>query len=203
MDYTYTIFKTEAECDTFLKRLNGLHTALHFTFEKEENNSLPFLDVLVEKSDTGFLTRVYRKPTISGLYTRWSSFWPKQRKFSLIKTLTHKALMICSKSKLESELEKLTQIFLENGYPEDVVSVYIKEKIGNFSADVKFGPQKCPVYPKLPLIGNSSLRFQSQIKQAIKNYSFRSTHVLFIVRKRPFRPFKRTAFLPHKKYFCI
>ena len=35
VDDTYTIFKTEAECDTFLKRLNSLHTALHFTFEKE------------------------------------------------------------------------------------------------------------------------------------------------------------------------
>ena len=74
VDDTYTIFKTEAECDTFLKRLNGLHTALHFTFEKEENNSLPFLDVLVEKSDTRFLTSVYRKPSFSGLNTRWSSF---------------------------------------------------------------------------------------------------------------------------------
>ena len=172
MDDTYTIFKTKAECDTFLKRLNGLHTALHFTFEKEENNSLPFLDVLVEKSDTGFLTSVYRKPTFSGLYTRWSSFCPKKRKISLIKTLTHRALMICSKSKLDSELEKLTKIFLENGYPEDVISVYIKEKIGNFSADVKFGPQKCPVYLKLPWIGYSSLRFESQIKQAITNCFF-------------------------------
>ena len=172
VDDTYTIFKTEAECDTFLKRLNGLHTALHFTFEKEENNSLPFLDVLVEKSDTGFLTSVYRKPTFSGLYTRWSSFCPKQRKISLIKTLTHRALMICSKSKLDSELEKLTKIFLENGYPEDVISVNIKEKIANFSADIKFGPQKCPVYLKLPWIGNSSLRFESQIKQAITNCFF-------------------------------
>ena len=99
------------ECDTFLKRLNGLHTALHFTFEKEENNSLPFLDVSVEKSDTGFLTSVYRKPTFSRLYTRWSSFCPKQRKISLIKTLTNRALMICSKSKLDSELEKLTKTF--------------------------------------------------------------------------------------------
>ena len=78
-------------------------------------------------------TSVYRKPTFSGLYTRWSSFCPKQRKISLIKTLTHRALMICSKSKLNSELEKLTKIFLEKGYPEDVISVYIKEKIGNFS----------------------------------------------------------------------
>ena len=47
VDDTYTIFKTEAECDIFLKHLNGLHPALPFTFEKEENNSLQFLDVLV------------------------------------------------------------------------------------------------------------------------------------------------------------
>ena len=45
VDDTYTIFKTEAECDTFLKHLNNLHPALQFTFEKEENDSLPFLDV--------------------------------------------------------------------------------------------------------------------------------------------------------------
>ena len=80
--------------------------------------------------------------------------------------------MICSESKLDSELEKLTKIFLENSYPEDVISVYIKEKIGNFSADIKFGHQKCPVYLKLPWIGNSSLRFESQIKQAITNCFF-------------------------------
>ena len=86
VDDTYTIFKTEAECDTFLKRLNGLHTALHFTFAKEENNSLPFLDALVEKSDTGFLTSVYRKPTFSGLYTQWSSFFRFSFQFVLPKT---------------------------------------------------------------------------------------------------------------------
>ena len=80
--------------------------------------------------------------------------------------------MICSKPKLYSEFEKLNKIFLENGYPEDVISVYIKEKIGNFSADVKFRPQKCPVYLKLPWIGDISLRFESQIKQAIANCFF-------------------------------
>ena len=70
--------------------------------------------------------------------------------------------MICSKSKLDSELEKLTKIFLENGYPEDVISVYIKERIGNLSADVKFGPQKCPVYLKLLWNGDRSLRFEAK-----------------------------------------
>ena len=68
------------------------------------NDSLPFLDVFAEKPNTGFLTSVYRKPTFTGQYIRWNSFCPKQRKVNLVKTLVHRVLMICSKSKLHAEL---------------------------------------------------------------------------------------------------
>ena len=119
VDEAFTFFKTEADCDIFLKRLSGLHPALQFTFEKEGSSSLPFLNVLIEKSGTGFLTSVYRKPTFLDLYTRCSLFRQKQSKINLIKTLTHRALVLCSKSKLNSELDQLKKIFLENGYPEE------------------------------------------------------------------------------------
>ena len=111
VDDTYTIFKTESECDTFLKHLNSLHPALQFTFEKEENDSLQFLEVLVEKPNTGFLTSAYRKPTFTGQYIGWNSFCPKQREVNLVKTLVHRAFMICSKSKLHAELEKFINDF--------------------------------------------------------------------------------------------
>ena len=39
--------------------------------------------------------------------------------------------MICSKSKLHAELEKLKTIFLDNSYPEDVILSYTKEKIAS------------------------------------------------------------------------
>ena len=52
VDDTFTIFKKEGECDIFQKHLNNLHPAFQFTSEKEENDSLPFLDVLVKKSNT-------------------------------------------------------------------------------------------------------------------------------------------------------
>ena len=54
-----------------MSKFNSLHQSLKFTIEKEENNSLPFLDVSAEKTEPGFLTSVYSKPTFSGLYTRW------------------------------------------------------------------------------------------------------------------------------------
>ena len=50
------MFCNEEESDNFFKQLNCLHPSLKFTFEKEKNNCLPFLDVNVERTATGFET---------------------------------------------------------------------------------------------------------------------------------------------------
>ena len=39
------MFRNEEESDNFFKQLNHLHPSLKFTFEKEKNNCLPFLEV--------------------------------------------------------------------------------------------------------------------------------------------------------------
>ena len=89
VDDTFAMFEDELNCNLFLKQLNSLHQSLNFTHEKEVNGKLPFLDVLVEKSNKKFLTSVYRKPSFSGQYNRWDSFGPKSRKNNLIGTLVH------------------------------------------------------------------------------------------------------------------
>ena len=164
---TFAIFGSELDCDHFKGKLTLLHPALKLTVEKEQNNSLNFLDVLVEKDGIGLLTSVYRKPTFTGQYIRWNSFSPKTRKVSLIKTLVHRALMICSKTKLGSELDKIKQMLIENGYPADVLLSCINQKLANVAAEKTFGPEKCPVYLKLPWIGTVSSKFENQINKAI------------------------------------
>ena len=129
VDDTLAIFNNESECDLFLNRLNGMHKSLKFTYEKESNNCLPFLDVLVERHDSRFSTTVYRKPTFTGQYTRWDSFCPKKRKINLISTLTHRAISICSSDKLEDELTKIRSILIANGYPPLVINSTIKQKV--------------------------------------------------------------------------
>ena len=62
VDDTFSLFHKETEFQKFLNCLNSLHPSLKFTNEIETNNSLPFLDVLVTKSDNKFITSVYRKP---------------------------------------------------------------------------------------------------------------------------------------------
>ena len=135
VDHTFAIFGSELDCDHFKGKLNLPHPALKFTVEKEQNNSLNFLDVLVEKEGIGFLTSVYRKPTFTGQYIRWNSFSPKTRKISLIKTLVHRELMICFRTKLGSELDKIKQLLIENGYSADVLLSCINKKVANFAAE--------------------------------------------------------------------
>ena len=75
--------------------------------------------------------------------------------------------MICSKTKLDSELGTIKQLLIDNGHPEDVLVSCIKEKLANISSEKQFGPEKCPVYLKLPWIGNVSSKFENQINKAI------------------------------------
>ena len=106
---TFAIFDSENDCNQFLHQLNSLHPSLRFIFEKEVNQCLPFLDVLVEKVGSKFITSVYRKPTFTGQYLNLKSFSPGKRKISLISTIPHRALMICSEITLQIELRKFFQ----------------------------------------------------------------------------------------------
>ena len=47
VDDTFAIFEQESDLDDFLVTLNCLHPAVKFTFEKEHDGKLLFLDILV------------------------------------------------------------------------------------------------------------------------------------------------------------
>ena len=129
----------------FFQILINCTLLFRFTLEKESNSTLPFLDVLVYKEDSCFLTSVYRKPTFTGLYIRWDSFCPKKRKLNLIKTLVHRALMICSELKLDGEVGFITETLCNNGFPEDIVRAVIRDKIAHFHKIKVASAQRCPV----------------------------------------------------------
>ena len=57
VDDTFVAFNSEKKCNGFFISLNSIHPSLRFIFEKEFNDSLPFLD---EKSEAEFITSVYR-----------------------------------------------------------------------------------------------------------------------------------------------
>ena len=148
VDDIFSIFTTETQCDQFFAVLNSLHPSLRLTVEKD--GVLPCLDVKLEISSNEFLTSVYRKPTFTGFYTNWNSFEPTKRKIYLLDTLVHRALKICSKSKLQEEFNQIGSVLHQNRYPEIVINSSIRNKISRFNLEPKEGSQRCPVYLKFP-----------------------------------------------------
>ena len=98
--------------------------------------------------------------------------------------------MICSKTKVESEVDTIIQLLIDNVYPEDVLVSCIKKKLANISSDKQFGPEKCPVYPKLPIIGSVSSKFENHVNKAI-------TSCFYVVKPRAI--YNARFMLPLKK----
>ena len=136
--------------------------------EEEKDNKLPFLDVLVERCSSAFLTCIYRKPTSTGLYLIWDDLAPKSRKVSLIKCLTFSALKICSDSKIKSEFEKIKNLFLSNWHLEEVIADTINLTVNKFRNDNRpFAPSKYPVYVRLSWIGSASQLIADRVTYSV------------------------------------
>ena len=80
VDDTFTLFDNKNTATQFLHYLNNCHTNIKFTVEFEENNTIPFLDILIKRCNHTFSTSIYRKKTFTGLYTKWDSFTPRKYK---------------------------------------------------------------------------------------------------------------------------
>ena len=71
-----------------LVRLNSFHKNIQFTYELENQNKLPFLDVLLIRRGNKIETTVYRKSTNNDIYLNWGSFAPVTLKRGTLKTLS-------------------------------------------------------------------------------------------------------------------
>ena len=192
VDDTFSLNINREAADDLLGKLNNLHPALQFTCEHEENSKLPFLDALVHKEHqqnnrtTVFSTSVYRKPTFTGQYIRWDSFSSKQHKINLIKCLVNRATKICSPCWLEPEIHRIKDILATNGYPTFTVDKVIKATL--HPRALLIGPKRCPVFLRLPWIGNSaSGNFEKKIKRTVQPV-FRTCDVRMCFTSKPVFP---------------
>ncbi|KAJ8919473.1 hypothetical protein NQ315_016573, partial [Exocentrus adspersus] len=91
----------------FLNFLNNIEPTIKFTLELEENNKLPFLDVMISKNteiNSNFQTNVYRKKTNTNRYLNFNSNHHLSIKKGVIKKKDH-----------------IKNILKENAYPVNLV----------------------------------------------------------------------------------
>lgn len=81
IDDVFAIVKVN-EVDIVLKTINSQHPKIKFTVEREHENKLPFLDVLLTRKNGKIEVSVYRKHTNTDRYTTNDSHCPMNTKKS-------------------------------------------------------------------------------------------------------------------------
>ena len=82
----------KAYLQELLEHINNLHPQTQFTKEEESNSSLPFLDTLVQRNhDKSISVKIYRKPTHTNQYLKYTSHNPTSAKQSVITALFDRA----------------------------------------------------------------------------------------------------------------
>ena len=77
--------------EEFHKHLNSISPSITFTLEREQNQSLTFLDVKVTRNrDNTISTTIYKKPTYTDRHLQFGSHHPKHHKFAVAKTLHYR-----------------------------------------------------------------------------------------------------------------
>ena len=163
VDDCFILINNKDACVNMFNDFNKLHPSISFTMESESDNCLPFLDVLVRRTPTEFVTSIYRKPTFSGQYINFLSHSSKKRKINLIKTLCNRAVSICSPSTLDDEIGKIMEVLQSNGYPKELVSKTIQSYREKITTPKMYGPQRCPVPIKLPFLGTTSSKCEREL----------------------------------------
>ena len=107
VDDTIAFVKTD-EINNVLSYLNSCYSNIQFTMEIEQNNQIPFFDVLLIRKVEKISTTVYRKVTNTDIYINWKSFAPNNWKWGTLKTLVRRAHDVCpSDYYIDCELQHL------------------------------------------------------------------------------------------------
>ena len=174
VDDIFILTRDREHHQKFLDYMNSRHENISFTDEMETNNSMAFLDVLVTRTDSSFVTNLYRKATFSGVFTNFFSFISIQFKASLISTLLFRCFHLTSSNELfHKEVERLREILANNSYPLEFIDQCITSFL-NKQYKPK-NPVTGTVEPKtvivmLPFLGKVSLEIRNRVRKYIKKY---------------------------------
>ncbi|KAK5639002.1 hypothetical protein RI129_011494 [Pyrocoelia pectoralis] len=118
VDDTFVIWQHGLDnLNDFLQHLNNIHPNITFTMEIEKQNQLPFLDILVTKTEKEFSYTLFRKPTHTNRYLNAHSHHHPSQLRAIIKSLTTRSIRLTDIKSRNVELNNLTNILKLNGYP--------------------------------------------------------------------------------------
>jgi hypothetical protein len=172
-------FTDRQHADTFLAHINSLNPDLQYTIEHPSSSgNLPYLDILIHPDKS---TSVYRKPTHTNLYVKYTSCTTNASKNSVIRSLTRRAYDICSPQHLDTELQTVRDICSLNGFPPQRIDSIMTEVRRKFLNPpqltlASFNRQLQTTAPSLTLSLPFHPTVSKPIKRILQQHDVKITH---------------------------
>ena len=162
------------QVDGMLAHINSIDQNIQFTFEREQEHVIPFLDVMILHNDDGSLsTKVYHKPTHTDQYLQFSSHHPTAHKRAVVSTLLKRAASHCSMNSLvREERSYVKETLQQNGYPERFLSPQCSPS--RKDREEKDDPRSRVTIPYIQGVSESVTRILSDINVQVHMKPFRT-----------------------------
>ncbi|XP_075158011.1 uncharacterized protein LOC142231281 [Haematobia irritans] len=158
VDDIFAIIKA-SEVDETLKALNSFNRQIQFTKELEQDNKLPYLDVIIHRQGNQLRLNWYQKPTASG---RLLNFYSKHSKRIIINTATNfiRRVFNISDPEFHSENEnKIKRILQDNNFPQRTIYQLLSKVKANLHNNRELTKKKdSKIYKPVTYIPNFSER---------------------------------------------
>lgn len=177
IDDIICIWPNNIDLNNFLSGLNSLVPSIKFTVEVEQNDSLPFLDVLIHRCDRSFKFDVYRKPTNVLSYVHFYSSHHNKVKHSVLSSMFLRALRVCSPEFVDNEISKIYEISSNLKYPRYFVDKSLdmaKKTYHNMNNKEKYCTKNLLVLP----YHNNFVELPSVLKNLNINVAFKNTNTV-------------------------
>ena len=129
VDDIFAVFESESDADTFYSYLNTSYENIKFTFVKEKDNKLPFLDILINNNESDLQTLVFQKRH-TGVLLNYFSFIPNYFELSLIETVVDRMYRINNSwTGFDKHVKDLKNILQKNQYPLKMIGHVVKSSL--------------------------------------------------------------------------
>ena len=107
--------------------MNDVEPTIQFTLEREKEGRIPFLDVVISRTEEGLKFSVYRKSTNKDDFVHYFSSRSWRSKRGIVIRFFLRNYRICYSEFLQDELKYITKTLIKLGFPEALI-VILQEK---------------------------------------------------------------------------
>ncbi|XP_066928819.1 uncharacterized protein [Clytia hemisphaerica] len=158
----------KCKIDDTMTRINDLDTNLKFTLERENNGSIPFLDMRIIRNNKKLESTWYTKPTDTGLLMNFHALAPLKYKRSVVVGMLHRISRACStRQNRDDSIKRARDILIKNQYPNQFVESIISDTLKKIDAPTLAEEEKDEVDEPKKLFVEYRGKISDQFKKSL------------------------------------